>query len=135
MMKVYAPVSRISFQFLFNFLLIFRRYNLLSRLPISSSNKSLNREHLSIETLLKGHLYLADADLLKPALARQGVEITSLLSQLIFDVTELTSSMATVGNRDNHKLGDPTKIYTTKLILRLALHFYEKASCYNNHMF
>ncbi len=91
----------------------------------------MNREHLSIETLLKGYLYLADADLLKPTLAHQGVEITSLLPQLIFDVTELTSSMATVGNRDDHKFGDPTKIYTTELILRLAMHFYDKVS-YNN---
>ena len=84
------------------------------------------KEHLSVDNVLHGHLCLADSNLLKEVVDRQGIEVSRILDQLMNNVVKLTSSMTLpTGGSEEQKIGDPNRTYTAGLVLKLALYFYD----------
>lgn len=86
------------------------------------------KDHLTVDALLQGHLCLADGKVLKAVFDRQKVDASQIIDQLMSDVTKMISSMSSTGGPDGYdgsEVGDPTRMYTAELVLKLALYFHD----------
>ncbi len=101
-----------------------RQYSLTEILPLNLSEQcTYVKDHLSVDELLQGYLCLADSSLLMAVYNNLCVEVSLMMDKLMAEVKEMIgSSLVVTTDKD---IDIPAKTYTTELVLKLALYFYD----------